>query len=61
MEMQSNQKESMAEMIIWKIFICYYTANERMPLITDGRENMVELILGIKSHSSSIHLKFWSN
>lgn len=48
MEVRSNQQESKAEMIVWKIFVLYYTVSERISLITDGRENMIEIILGIK-------------
>ena len=61
MEVQSNQRESKAEMIVWEIFVLYYTLSERICSITDGRENMIELILGIKSHNSSVLVKSWPN
>lgn len=61
MEVQSNEQESTAEMIECEIFVLYYTVSERISLITGGRENMTELVLGIKSHISSVPLKSWSN
>lgn len=57
MEVQSNKQESKAEMILQRIFVWYYTVNESMSSIVDSRKKIIELILGTRSHRSSVPLK----
>lgn len=61
MEVQSNQQESKAEMILQRIFVWYYTVNESMSSTADSRKKIIELILGTRSHRSSVPLKSRSN